>query len=140
MKADLILNASRKVKKTGPASWICCCTGHEDRTPSMTVRELDDGRVLVHCFGGCSVEQILSGAGLTFDALFPDKPAGDDFKPASRRSFPAADVLAAVADDAFHVAVFVANMANGVKVEVSDYEAMLQAACRIQEARRLALG
>lgn len=139
MKADLILNASRKVKKTGPSSWICCCTGHEDKSPSMTVRELDDGRVLVHCFAGCSVEEILSGAGLSFDALFPDKP--QEQARGVRRPFPVADILAAVADDAMHVAVFVANLGRPDHgIEPEDYVRFLQAACRIQEARRIALG
>lgn len=140
MKADLILSASRKVKKTGPASWICCCTGHEDRTPSMTVRELEDGRVLVHCFGGCTVEQILTGAGLTFDALFPDKPL--EQAKGVRRPFPAADILAAVADDAMHVAVFVANLGHKAEPQITpeDYMNFLRAAGRIVEARRIALG
>lgn len=140
MKADLILNGCKKVRRTGPANWIACCPAHEDRSPSMTVRELEDGRTLIHCFAGCSVEQILGALGLGFDALFPDKPIAADFKPPHRRPFPAADVLAACADDCLHVAVFAANLAQGVKIEPQQYLDMLDAAGRVQEARRLALG
>ena len=105
----------------------------------MTVRELEDGRVLVHCFAGCTVEEILSGAGLTFDALFPDKP--QERAQGLRRPFPAADVLAALADDAMHVAVFVANLGRpNSGIEPEDYVRMLQAAGRIVEARRIAIG
>lgn len=140
MKADLVLSACKKVRQTGPSNWIACCPAHDDRSPSMTVREFDDGRVLLHCFGGCSVEEILGALGLKWDALFPDKPITQDFKPAHRRPFPAGDVLAAVADDAFHVALFAANLAHGAKVTPEEYVAMLEAAGRISEGRRLALG
>jgi hypothetical protein len=68
----------------------------------MTVRECDDGRVLVHCFAGCSVEDILGTVGLDFDALFPPKPVADRVAP-MRRPFPAADVLEAVLHDALLV-------------------------------------
>ncbi len=139
MKADLILSASRKVRQTGPSSWICSCPAHEDHSPSMTVRELDDGRILVHCFAGCSVEEILAAAGLTFDALFPDKPI--EHAAPVRKPFPAADVLAAVADDAALLVVFAGNLGSkGGDLTVDDYMAFLDAAGRIMEARRLALG
>jgi hypothetical protein len=32
---------------------------------------LDDGRVLVHDFAGCSVEEVLSAVGLTFESQLP---------------------------------------------------------------------
>lgn len=141
MKSNLIISACKKAKRTGPANWIMCCPAHEDRSPSMTLRELEDGRILLHCFAGCSVEQILGVLGLSFDALFPDKPI-TDFKPAHRRPWPAADVLAACADDIMHIAVFVANLGHKAEPEITpeQYMDFLRAAGRILEARRLALG
>jgi DNA primase len=53
MKVDAFLDKLTKVKRTGNGTWLACCPAHEDRSPSMSVRELDDGRVLVHCFAGC---------------------------------------------------------------------------------------
>lgn len=76
MSADALLLRLDGVKRTGPNRWIGRCPAHDDRSPSMAVRELDDGRVLVHCFAGCSVEEILSAAGLEFHALFPEPPVG----------------------------------------------------------------
>jgi hypothetical protein len=38
------------------------------------VRELNDGRVLINCFGGCGAAQVLDAIGLGYDALFPSKP------------------------------------------------------------------
>ena len=141
MKADLILSGCRKVKQTGPSNWIATCPAHEDRSPSMTVREFDDGRVLLHCFAGCSVESILGALGLKWDALFPDKPPQGDFKPPHRRPFPAADVLAAVADDCALICVTMANLGKpSVKITAEEYTEMFNAAGRVLEARRIALG
>jgi hypothetical protein len=106
----------------------------------MTVRELDDGRVLVHCFSGCDVEQILNGAGLEFDALFPPKPPSSDHVAPLRRPFPAADVLEALASETLYVAYMAATMAQGYVLEPRDRAILDQSFERIWEARRLALG
>lgn len=139
MSAQDLLARCDKVRRTGKETWIACCPGHEDKNPSMTVRELADGRVLVHCFSGCGVEQILSGAGLTFDALFPEKQSAD-FLPQVRRPFPAADVLEAVSNEVFYVAYMAETMAQGYTLEPRDKAILDQSYDRIMEARRLALG
>jgi hypothetical protein len=99
MSAEALLSRLEKPKRTGPETWIARCPAHDDRSPSMTIRECDDGRVLVHCFAECSVENILTAVGLEFDALFPPKPLGDRVAP-MRRPFPAGHVLEALMDDA----------------------------------------
>ncbi len=38
---------------------VCRCPAHEDRTPSLSVRDAPDGRLLLHCFAGCDFEVIL---------------------------------------------------------------------------------
>ena len=139
MKADAFLSRCQKVKKTGNGTWLACCPAHEDKHPSMAVRELEDGRILVHCFTGCDVGEILGAVGMDFDALFPDKPKSD-FVPPVRRSFPAADVLEAVTAEARYVAYMAALMAGGYQIDEHDKETLLLANERISEARRLALG
>lgn len=135
---DAILSRLHRVKKTGRGSWLACCPAHNDRSPSMTLRECDDGRILAHCFGGCSIAEIVASVGLGWDEWFPEKPQ-ENAKP-YRRPFPSADVLEAVASDSALIAVTVANMANGEKITPEDYLAMLNAAGRIAEARRIAIG
>jgi hypothetical protein len=142
MKADAFLSRCEKVRATGNGTWIACCPGHDDKSPSMTVRELDDGRVLIHCFAGCDVEQILGAVGLDFDALFPDKPR-QDHVPGLRRPFPAADVLEAVANEAFYVAYMAAALSQcpaGHELGETDRALLWQSYERIMEARRIALG
>ena len=54
--------------KTG---WSARCPAHEDRTPSLSLKEGDDGRVVLHCFAGCPAKAIMASMGLTMRDLFP---------------------------------------------------------------------
>jgi 5S rRNA maturation endonuclease (ribonuclease M5) len=49
------------------------CPAHEDRAPSLSVTEGDDGRVLLHCHAGCSTEAVTASLGLAVADLFPPK-------------------------------------------------------------------
>lgn len=138
MKADALLSRLEKVKRTGNGTWLACCPSHADKTPSLTVRELEDERVLVHCFAGCDVEQVLGAVGLDFDALFPDKPI-DHAKPL-RRPFPAADVLEALSLESRIVALSAAQVARGESLSESELDRLRVANLRIQQGRDLALG
>ncbi len=49
------------------------CPSHGDSTPSLSVTAGQDGRALVHCFGGCPTEAVLHALGLTWRHLY-DRP------------------------------------------------------------------
>ena len=127
-----------KVKRTGPDRWIACCPAHEDRSPSLSVRELNDGRILLHDFGGCSVERVLDAVGLEWDALFPEKPI--EHLSRERRPFNAADVLECLSNEARIVAVASANLGQGLTLSSDDHERLLTAATRLEAGRKLANG
>jgi putative DNA primase/helicase len=38
--------------------WVARCPAHEDRKPSLSIRERDNGKVLLKCFAGCDYRQI----------------------------------------------------------------------------------
>lgn len=134
-----ILPALEKVKKTGRGNWLACCPAHEDRSPSMTIHEAPDGRILVKCFAGCSFEEIKDAVGLGWEPWFPPKQA-DDFKSAIRRPFPAADVLQALSAEADLVATAACNLGNGFELTHGDKDRLLLAVQRIDEGIRLANG
>ena len=46
------LDLLEDVRQTGLDQWMARCPSHEDKTPSLSIREGDDGRVLLHCFAG----------------------------------------------------------------------------------------
>lgn len=47
------------------------CPAHEDRSPSLSVGEGVDGRVLLHCFAGCPTADIVRALELGWPDLFP---------------------------------------------------------------------
>jgi len=52
------------------------CPVHEDTHASLSVSEGDDGRVLIHCHAGCTVEAIMQVLGLPMADLFDDRDQG----------------------------------------------------------------
>ena len=133
-----MLSRLDRVKRTGPDRWIARCPAHEDKRPSLAIRELPDERILVHCFADCPVESILRAIGLEFDALFPPKPI--EHAKRERRPFNAGDVLECLENEARIAAVASANLANGVTLIPVDHERLLTAATRLETGRRLANG
>jgi hypothetical protein len=109
--AGIIIDRLHGVRSTGPGRWLARCPAHEDRSPSLSIRELDDGRVLIHDFGGCSTHAVLDAIGLDMGALFPARlpgsgPAGG-FQPTHSR-ISAADGLRAL-DHEITVAAMILN-------------------------------
>lgn len=134
MSVDTFLSAMDKVKRNGKGQWVACCPAHADRSPSMTIAELDDGRVLVHCFAGCSVEEILGAVGMDFDALYPPKPERHDPKRPMAKPFLPASVLEVLAFEALLVVTAARQLANGEALDANDYQRLLLAAERMQGA------
>lgn len=138
MSAAALLNCLHGARRTGEGRWLARCPGHADKSASLSIRELEDGRVLVHDFAGCSVAEILAAVGLEFDALFPPRWAENASR--VRQAFPAADVLKAVADEVLVIAVIAGDLEHGRPVAREDFERLHLAIERIQVARRVALG
>ena len=56
--------------KGGGGKWIGKCPAHADENPSLSIGVGNDGRVLLHCFGGCETRDVLEAVGLRFKDLF----------------------------------------------------------------------
>lgn len=138
MIADKLLNQLTKVKRTGRESWIACCPAHSDKNPSMTITEKDDGRVLIHCFAGCSVDSILGAVGMTFSDIYPEREA-DPYQPnkPERMPFNPRDVLAAVSTESLIVALSGAQVANGEPLDDVNRKRLMLAVERLQDAARI---
>lgn len=46
-----------KAKKTG-RGWMVCCPAHEDRTPSLSLADGREGKLLYYCFAGCQASDV----------------------------------------------------------------------------------
>ncbi len=53
--------------------WMAKCPAHDDRTPSLSVAKGKDGQLLLHCFAGCSLAEVLDAIGVKIEDLFPKK-------------------------------------------------------------------
>jgi DNA primase len=135
MSADTLLARLDGVRATGSGRWIAKCPSHADGHPSLSVRELADGTVLLNCFGGCSGAAVVEAAGLTFSDLFPPRSANHGQR--HRLARPAFDALAAfhaVAAEALLVAVLAEDLKAGAALKPADHERLTVAAGRIYRA------
>ena len=133
MSADALLGRLDGVRQTGRDRWIAKCPGHDDKRPSLSIRELDDGRVLVHDFAGCSIEEILGAVGLDFDALYPTGPT-DHHVRRERHPFNVHDVLKALPLELGVISVYVADVRAGRIPSHRDHERFILACGRIVQA------
>jgi hypothetical protein len=67
--ADLV-----QAQRIGTGRWKARCPAHNDRSPSLSIREGDGGRVLVLCRAGCSLDAILAALKLVKRDLFAGPP------------------------------------------------------------------
>ncbi len=139
MSADKLLSLLHGVRRTGESRWISRCPSHQDRSPSLAIKELPDGRILVHDFSGCSAAEILAAVGLTLQDLFPERLTASSCA-AERRPFHAIDVLRCIAFEALVVSIAATNLAQGTTLPESDRKRLLVAASRLQAAMEVCNG
>lgn len=68
---DNVIARLPTARANGERHWIACCPAHDDRTPSLSISVTPDQIVLLKCWAGCSVEEILGAIGLNLHSLFP---------------------------------------------------------------------
>lgn len=133
MSAEKLLSRLQSVRQTGPGRWMAKCPAHEDRSPSLSVRELDDGTVLIWCFGGCGAADVLEAVGLELRDLFPERPAEHQRKPL-RAWLDARDVLACLATEGQIIATAASDLAEGLVFSSGDADRVARAAGRVRAA------
>jgi len=74
MTGEKFIEALDGVRK-GSQSWMALCPSHNDTSPSLSISAGTDGRILVHCFAGCSIQEICDALGLQVRDLFPTQSA-----------------------------------------------------------------
>lgn len=139
MSALALLLRLDGVKRTRPGSWLARCPAHGDQHPSLAVRELDDGRVLMHCFAGCATADVLGAIDIDFSELFP-RCEDSVRSPKAHKPFSSSDILAAVAYEVLVAWNFARQMSVREILGDADRERLLTCACRLQRALEIARG
>ena len=80
--------AGKRPRKAGEG-WSACCPAHDDRSPSLSVSTGADGRALLKCHAGCSIEAVCGALGLRQADLFE---RSEHVTPTRRPKRPAAGV------------------------------------------------
>jgi hypothetical protein len=99
---------------------------------------MEDGRILLHDFGGESAEAILGVVGLSFADLYPDV-AGQPSRPV-KRPFNASDVLSLVAHESSVAVIVVSGVLRTKQVKDRDFERLLESAQRLGNAAEVCNG
>jgi hypothetical protein len=80
--------AERLKARPSGSGWVARCPAHADGSPSLSIRERD-GKILLHCFAGCHVEDVCTAMGVRVRDLFSDghasQPKPRQLREAERR-------------------------------------------------------
>jgi hypothetical protein len=135
-----LLDRFERVKQTAAGRWLTacpCCQSRRGRP--ISVRELDDGRVLFHPFCGCEKGAVLGAIGLTLADLYPQRLPGHSY-PATHSRIPARDLLEMISAEVGVVGMIAADMLAKKEITETDWARFPQAASRIHRARDYAYG
>lgn len=131
MTVNTLLNALDNVKQTNHSTWIACCPAHDDKNPSLSIRQIDDGRTLIHCFAGCSASEILDTIGLSFDDLYPINNPNSTYKPL-RKIFDAQTAVQLLQFESSLVLECARTINRGELLTNQDFDRLSKAVDRIQ--------
>lgn len=112
MSIDTLLERVEGVRAKGGGQWSCKCPAHRDSSPSLTIRQVDDGTILIHCFAGCEPNDILAALGMNIRDLFP-RALGHHRLPKRRRGISAFEALRAVRFEVLVLAFIAEDIATG---------------------------
>jgi len=114
MSVEAILMMLEGVKSSGTNRWMALCPVHGDRSPSMGIKECDDGTVLMNCFAcGANGVEIAEAAGVSSSELFPP----DSSRPAG----PNREQRATIETDKVVMLIYEADKNGGREQSLADY-------------------
>lgn len=135
MSADTLLARLEGVKSCGPGRWKARCPAHQDRSPSLSIRHVDE-RTLLHCFAGCEANDVLAAVGLSLSDMF-DRPLEHRKGPLRdlRHQHAAVEALKLMAHESLVAVVGAENVARGVEIGDEGRARLALAAERIRAVR-----
>lgn len=136
-KLEELLGRLLKVRARRNNTWTACCPAHGDKNPSLAIKVMEDGRILLHCFAGCSAEEVTAAVGLALTDLFPEPVLKEGAKPI-KPAFFASDLLRIIHFEALVVMIVALDIEKGRLPSVETRQRVRLAYERIDEAVRYA--
>lgn len=122
------------VRQTRPNQWIARCPAHEDRSPSLSVKESGGGVILIKCFAGCESESVLSALGLQFSDLFPERLPDAPHRRATISLSPR-EIMEVIEHELTVASLILADVADSKSIDEITWARFCKAAQRIQTVR-----
>lgn len=129
---DLVLGKLSVVRQRQPGQWSARCPAHDDRGPSLSVRETSEHAVLLHCFAGCTVHDITGALSLDLADLFPLRESISSQPKRIPRLLTASQALQLLREEAMLALVAASNQSQGVNLTEKDHARLLKAVGRIE--------
>jgi hypothetical protein len=134
-----LLGRLEGLREVGPGRFVARCPSHPDHTPSLSIRILDDDRVLLHDFGGCEIQDVVAAVGLSIADLFPERPVTDTYLPRRPHHLTASEALLLIGHEASAAAMLSDSLATmlaaGEQPNRLALDRLLLAAARIGHVR-----
>lgn len=129
LPADNLLSRLDGLKDRGNGTYLARCPAHDDRNPSLSVKETQDGTLLVKCWSGCSALSIVNAVGLELKDLFPHKdiPHHKGKKP----RWNPRDLLAVLNREITIAVIAAGDLARGEELSEHDRERLYKAYQRL---------
>ena len=131
MPIDRVLPQLSSVRKRQQGQWSARCPSHDDKGPSLSVRETPDGAVLIHCFAGCTPAEVAAAMGLELADMFPPRDKSSCAPKKIANLLTAGQALELLASEVMFVAVALGNYFHGIALTEVDVERLTTAAGRI---------
>jgi hypothetical protein len=138
VQVEELLARLSKVKGAGKGKWMAVCPAHEDRSPSLAVKE-SDGTILLKCFAGCSVEDVTGAIGVEMHELFP--PRRNEWQPGMEKPlkfngvrFTAIDALRCLSGEGSVILLCACDMAEGKVLSPDERDRLVTAVGRVNAA------
>lgn len=131
MSVEKILNKLQKVKRSGNNSWLACCSAHDDRSPSLSITDNGDGKVMLRCFAGCETIDVLNAIGLDWEDVMPPKTQYTQTNKPVKHTLYATDALDIVRTEAQIIVMAAIDITKGVKIGEGEMARIATAISRI---------
>lgn len=122
------------VRQVAPDRYMAKCPAHSDESPSLSIRELPDGTLLIHDFGGCGVSAVANAAGVNLRDLFPRHRQNRPSLSKAQRRVPVSDVLKTMAFEGLVVLVIAEDVRRGKALTDADRARLTAAVSRLNDA------
>ena len=138
---DALLHRLERVQRSANGWRADCPNGHKTHG-TLSVAQGDDGRLLLHCFAGCSAADVLGALGLALADVMPERLRDDspEGRRTARERFRLASMTAAagvILREARIVLLAGCDLLHGQALPPDDVQRLGEAVERIEAAREV---